>query len=101
MCCPVEVALVRMQVRRTSGIQCVRSKLIARTHALATFQADSSAALADRRNYKHVFDAIFRIVKEEGIAACWTGVSATVARGMVVSMTQLATYVCRSCHSLP
>lgn len=67
MCCPVEVSLVRMQ-------------------------ADGAAPPAERRNYKHVFDAFVRIYREEGLYAGWRGAGPTVARGMVVSMTQLATY---------
>lgn len=67
LCCPVEVALVRMQ-------------------------ADGAKPVAERRNYKHVFDAWGRVVREEGLSKLWTGLGPTVVRGMVVSMTQLATY---------
>jgi solute carrier family 25 oxoglutarate transporter 11 len=66
-CCPVEVALVRMQ-------------------------ADGAKPAAQQRGYRHVFDAWVRVVGEEGLSALWTGVGPTVVRGMVVSMTQLATY---------
>jgi len=66
-CCPVEVALVRMQ-------------------------ADGAKPLAEQRGYRHVVDAWVRVAGEEGITALWTGVGPTVVRGMVVSMTQLATY---------
>lgn len=100
LCCPVEVALVRMQ-------------------------ADSLAPLPERRNYRHVGHALRSILAEvaartraahappapaacprsaptpsaalrrlpqEGLAAGWRGVGATVGRGMLVSMTQLSTY---------
>lgn len=67
MCCPVEVALVRMQ-------------------------ADGVAAPELKRGYRNVFDAIFKTAKNEGIATLWRGVTPTVTRGAVVSMTQLATY---------
>ncbi|KRY14676.1 Mitochondrial 2-oxoglutarate/malate carrier protein [Trichinella patagoniensis] len=45
-----------------------------------------------RRNYKNVFDAIFRIVREEGLFTLWRGCTPTVLRAMVVNATQLATY---------
>uniref|UniRef100_A0A0K0E5C3 Mitochondrial 2-oxoglutarate/malate carrier protein n=1 Tax=Strongyloides stercoralis TaxID=6248 RepID=A0A0K0E5C3_STRER len=45
-----------------------------------------------RRNYKNVFDAIFRIVKEEGIFTLWRGCTPTIMRAMVVNAAQLATY---------
>jgi solute carrier family 25 oxoglutarate transporter 11 len=64
--CPVEVSLVRMQ-------------------------ADSKAPVEQRRNYKHVFDAIFRIFKEEGVMAGYRGVGPTIGRGMMVTVTQLGT----------
>jgi solute carrier family 25 oxoglutarate transporter 11 len=64
--CPVEVSLVRMQV-------------------------DGKLPVEQRRNYKHVFDAIFRIFKEEGIAAGWRGVGPTMSRAVVITVTQLGT----------
>eukprot|EP00919_Chromeraceae_sp_WS-2016_P056764 GHVR01134659.1.p1 GENE.GHVR01134659.1~~GHVR01134659.1.p1 ORF type:complete len:319 (+),score=55.00 GHVR01134659.1:605-1561(+) len=67
ICCPVEVALVRMQ-------------------------ADGRNPVAERRGYTNVFNAISRIVKEEGLATCWRGSNPTVVRAMVVNMVQLATY---------
>eukprot|EP00466_Bigelowiella_natans_P018065 jgi/Bigna1/77004/fgenesh1_pg.45_\ len=67
ICCPVEVSLVRMQ-------------------------ADGSRPVADRRNYKHIFDAMIRVTREEGLLTLWRGVVPTVTRGAVVSTTQLATY---------
>ena len=110
VCCPVEVALIRMQ-------------------------SDGRLPFADRRNYKHAVDALVRIRREEGAATyalgshqpcrrraavpqrrgnaagaatesigrtigartrlrCryWRGCTPTVARAMVVSATQLATY---------
>jgi solute carrier family 25 oxoglutarate transporter 11 len=66
--CPVEVCLIRMQ---------------------------ADGQLKDpsmKRNYKHIFDALIRIAREEGVVTYWRGATPTVARAMVVSMTQLATY---------
>merc|ERR1712129_458279 len=67
-CCPVEVALVRMQA---DGAQ---------------------KDVALRRGYKNVFDAIIRVAREEGVLTLWTGVAPTVIRGCVVSCVQLASY---------
>eukprot|EP00928_Gymnodinium_smaydae_P007118 TRINITY_DN12564_c0_g1_i14.p1 TRINITY_DN12564_c0_g1~~TRINITY_DN12564_c0_g1_i14.p1 ORF type:complete len:296 (-),score=74.86 TRINITY_DN12564_c0_g1_i14:136-1023(-) len=64
--CPVEVALVRMQ-------------------------ADGKLPVDQRRNYRHVFDAIARVLKEEGVAGGWRGVGPTMGRGMVITVTQLGT----------
>jgi len=66
-CNPVEVALVRMQ-------------------------ADGAKPVAEQRGYRHIFDAWGRIVPEEGFMTLYRGVTPTVSRGMVVSMSQLATY---------
>jgi len=55
-------------------------------------QADGSRPVADRRNYKHIFDAMIRVTREEGLLTLWRGVVPTVTRGAVVSTTQLATY---------
>ena len=67
-CCPVEVALVRMQA---DGAQ-------------------RDAAL--KRNYRNVFDALLRVTREEGVSTLWRGVMPTVTRGMVVSCVQLGSY---------
>jgi solute carrier family 25 oxoglutarate transporter 11 len=48
--------------------------------------------LAERRNYKHVFDAFSRIVKEEGITSCWNGATPTMARAISLNMAMMVTY---------
>ena len=67
MCCPIEVALVRMQ-------------------------ADASKHASERRNYRNVFTALLDISRSEGASGLWRGVGALVSRGAIVSMTQLASY---------
>ncbi len=65
--CPIEVCLVRMQ-------------------------ADGKLPMAQRRGYTHIGNALVRIAGEEGVHTYWRGATPTVARAMVVSMTQLGTY---------
>lgn len=65
--CPIEICLVRMQ-------------------------ADGRLPENQRRNYKSVFHALYRIPKEEGVLTYWRGGSTTVLRAMVVSVSQIATY---------
>ena len=47
---------------------------------------------AERRNYKHVFNALSRIVKEEGITSCWNGATPTICRAMSLNVAMLVTY---------
>ncbi|CAB0018476.1 unnamed protein product [Nesidiocoris tenuis] len=54
--------------------------------------ADGRLPLAERRNYKHVGDALARIVKEEGVATLWTGAVPTIVRAGVANVAQLVTY---------
>lgn len=67
LACPVEVCLVRMQ-------------------------ADGRLPLDQRRGYRNVFDALWRVGTEEGVLTYWRGAGPTVLRAMVVSCTQLGTY---------
>lgn len=65
--CPADVALVRMQ-------------------------SDAALPPAQRRGYKHAFDALAQMARREGIGSFWVGSTPTVVRGMVVNMAHLATY---------
>lgn len=58
--------------------------------ALVRMSNDSKLPVAQRRNYKGVGDCISRILKEEGLAALWTGAQVTVLRAMVLSAAVLA-----------
>jgi solute carrier family 25 oxoglutarate transporter 11 len=48
--------------------------------------------VGERRNYKNVFDALFRMVREEGLLTLWRGAVPTMGRAMVVNAAQLASY---------
>jgi solute carrier family 25 oxoglutarate transporter 11 len=58
--------------------------------ALIRMQSDGLKATAQRANYRSVFDALGRTVSNEGVAALWTGASATVVRAMATNLGQLA-----------
>ena len=45
-----------------------------------------------RRNYKNVFDAFSRIIKEEGFTKLWNGASPIIIWAMIVNLGMLATY---------
>ena len=47
---------------------------------------------AERRNYKHVVDAVTRIAREEGVAALWGGAGPTMARACLLNAGQLGVY---------
>lgn len=59
---------------------------------LIRMTADGRLPPAERRNYKHAFDAIARIVREEGILTLWRGWQPTVVRAMVLNAAQLSVY---------
>jgi len=60
--------------------------------ALIRMTSDGSLPVEKRRNYTSVFNALFRIYREEGITTLWRGATPTMARAMVVNAAQLATY---------
>lgn len=60
--------------------------------ALVRMTGDGRLPPELRRNYKNVFNALSRIVTEEGFLALWTGCMPTIGRSMVVNMCQLASY---------
>eukprot|EP01017_Pseudomicrothorax_dubius_P014725 TRINITY_DN1719_c0_g1_i9.p1 TRINITY_DN1719_c0_g1~~TRINITY_DN1719_c0_g1_i9.p1 ORF type:complete len:300 (+),score=43.08 TRINITY_DN1719_c0_g1_i9:57-956(+) len=55
-------------------------------------QADNLLPVERRRNYRHVFDAIYRVQKEEGIKTLWRGSSPAVIRATVANLSTIATY---------
>ncbi|MCO5576402.1 hypothetical protein L7F22_030212 [Adiantum nelumboides] len=58
--------------------------------ALIRVQADNTLSLAERRNYKNVFHALFKITVDEGVLALWKGAGPTVVRAMALNMGMLA-----------
>ncbi|WVZ72730.1 hypothetical protein U9M48_021146 [Paspalum notatum var. saurae] len=60
--------------------------------ALIRMQVDSTLPAAQRRNYKNVFHALYRIVADEGVLALWKGAGPTVVRAMSLNMGMLASY---------
>mmetsp|Transcript_21824 Transcript_21824/g.40894 ORF Transcript_21824/g.40894 Transcript_21824/m.40894 type:complete len:304 (+) Transcript_21824:87-998(+) len=59
---------------------------------MVRMQADGKLAPELRRNYKNVFDGLFTISREEGVASLWKGCSPTVMRAMIVTASQFAAY---------
>jgi solute carrier family 25 oxoglutarate transporter 11 len=59
---------------------------------LVRMGADSKKPEAERRNYKNVLDAVFRIGREEGVAALWSGAGPTIARACLLNAGQLGVY---------
>jgi solute carrier family 25 oxoglutarate transporter 11 len=60
--------------------------------SLIRMTADGRLPPAERRGYKNVFNAIYRITTEEGVLTLWRGCILTVIRAMVVNAAQLASY---------
>jgi solute carrier family 25 oxoglutarate transporter 11 len=60
--------------------------------ALVRMQADPALPVNQRRNYRNVFDAWGKIVKNEGAITLWRGCEPTVARSMILNMFMLAPY---------
>jgi len=60
--------------------------------ALIRMCADGNLPKAEQRGYTSAFNALSRIVKEEGILTLWRGSIPTIARAIVVNAAQLGTY---------
>lgn len=59
---------------------------------LIRMQSDSTLPLEQRRNYKNVFDAFGRIVREESFLSLWKGCTPTVVRAMALNLGMLVSY---------
>ena len=55
-------------------------------------QSDMSKPADARRNYKHALNGLLRMIREEGFASIFRGVSANSARAVLMNSSQLASY---------
>jgi solute carrier family 25 oxoglutarate transporter 11 len=60
--------------------------------ALIRMASDGRLPPAERRGYTNVFNALYRVCKEEGILSMYRGVFPTVVRGAVLNVAQLGGY---------
>ena len=60
--------------------------------ALVRMQSDVNLKPEDRRNYKHVGDALLRTIREEGILTLWRGSLPTMARAMSMNFALLVPF---------
>ncbi|UJR32199.1 hypothetical protein I4U23_019664 [Adineta vaga] len=60
--------------------------------ALIRMTLDGRLPVAERRNYAHVFDALARIIRDEGVLKLWRGAIPTATRAMIVNAAQMPTY---------
>lgn len=60
--------------------------------SLIRMASDGRLPPDQRRNYKHCFDALARIVREEGVTTLWRGWKPTVTRAVVLNSVQLGAY---------
>jgi len=60
--------------------------------SLVRMQSDNNLPPNERRNYKNVFDALIRTVREEGIMTLWRGSTPTVVRAMAMNFSLLVPF---------
>lgn len=60
--------------------------------ALIRVQTDHSLPVEKRRNYSGIFNALYRIPKEEGVLAYWRACTPTVLRACALNFGMLAPY---------
>ncbi|EDO47873.1 predicted protein [Nematostella vectensis] len=60
--------------------------------SLIRMTSDGRLPPEQRRGYTNVFNALYRMSKEEGVLTLWRGYIPTAVRAMVVNAAQLATY---------
>ena len=59
---------------------------------LVRMQADSTLPPEQRRNYTSVFNALTRIVSDEGVFALWKGAVPTIMRASALNMAMMVSY---------
>lgn len=60
--------------------------------ALVRMQGDSLLPAAERRGYKNVVQAIYRVIREEGVTTLWRGTGPTIARAVAINGSALSSY---------
>uniref|UniRef100_A0A8R1XR06 Mitochondrial dicarboxylate carrier n=1 Tax=Onchocerca volvulus TaxID=6282 RepID=A0A8R1XR06_ONCVO len=55
-------------------------------------QNDMKLSPAERRNYKHAFDGLFRVMREEGIPKLFNGAAMATSRAVFMTIGQLSFY---------
>ena len=60
--------------------------------ALVRMQADGMRPAAERRGYTNVFNALARIVREEGVARLWSGFEPTAFRAVAMNVGMMASF---------
>ncbi len=60
--------------------------------ALIRMQSDNNLPKEERRNYRNVFDAIGRTLKEEGVLTLWRGCLPTVVRAMSMNFAMMTSF---------
>lgn len=59
---------------------------------MVRMQADSMKPVAERRGYRNAFHALAKIAGDEGFGTLYKGLSPNIARGMLMTAGQMATY---------
>ena len=59
---------------------------------LVRMQADSTLPKEERRNYTSVFNALTRIVSDEGITGLWKGAVPTITRAIALNVAMMVSY---------
>jgi len=59
---------------------------------MVRLQGDFAKPPEKRFNYKHCFDALFRMVREEGVSSLGRGIGPNVFRAILMNASQLASY---------
>jgi len=59
---------------------------------MVRMQADGNLPPDQRRNYKNVFDGLFRITREEGVLSMFRGCAPNIIRGLMMTAGQIASY---------